>query len=35
MGNGTKTTNAYHRQCERLQGMLLAANGNNIVETRN
>ena len=34
MGNGTESTYAYYRQCERLQGMLLTANGASIMETQ-
>ena len=34
MGNGTESTQAYGRQCERLLGMLLTANGDNIMETQ-
>ena len=34
MGNGTESTYAYYRQCERLQDMLLTANGASIMETQ-
>ena len=34
MGNGTESTYAYDRQRERLQGMLLTTNGDNIMETQ-
>ena len=34
MGNGTKSTYAYDRQRERLQGMLLTANGDSIMQTQ-
>ena len=32
--NGTESTYAYDRQRERLQGMLLTANGDNIMQTQ-
>ena len=34
MGNGTESTYAYDRQRERLQGMLLTANGDSIMQTQ-
>ena len=34
MGNGTENTYVYARQGERLQGMLLTTNGDNIMETQ-
>ena len=34
MDNGTESTYAYYRQCERLQDMLLTANGASIMETQ-
>ena len=34
MGNYTESTYAYYRQCERLQDMLLTANGACIMETQ-
>ena len=34
MGNGTESTYAYDRQRERLQGMLLTANGDCIMATK-
>ena len=34
MGNGTESTYAYYRQCDRLQNMLLTANGASIMETQ-
>ena len=34
VGNGTESTYAYDHQRERLQGMLLTANGDNIMETQ-
>ncbi len=34
MGNGTESTYAYDRQRERLQGMLLTANGDGIMQTQ-
>ena len=34
MGNGTESTYAYDRQRERLQGMLLTANGDSIMLTQ-
>lgn len=34
MGNGTESTYAYYRQYDRLQGMLLTANGASIMETQ-
>ena len=35
VGNGTENTYAYYCQRERLQGILLTANGNNIMATQN
>jgi len=32
VGNGTENTCAYYHQCERLQGMLPTANGDNIMK---
>ena len=34
VGNGTENTYTYNCQRERLQGMLLTANGDNIMETQ-
>ena len=34
MGNGTENTYAYNYLRERLQGMLLTANGDNLMETQ-
>ena len=34
MGNGTENTYAHNCQRDRLQGMLLTANGDNIMETQ-
>jgi len=34
MGNGTESTYAYDRQRERLQGMLVTANGDSIMQTQ-
>ena len=34
VGNGTENTYVYNCQRERLQGMLLTANGDNIMETQ-
>ena len=34
MGNGTESTYAYYRQCERLQDMLLTAEGGDVIKTQ-